>query len=110
MWKGAASAWGYSLATREGTLADSIWSADSKQLAFLSTSRDRRWVQMHIADATTGQVRDVIEERVPTVYERGAENWRWLEHRRQVLWQSTRDHWNHLYLYDATTGKLVRQV
>jgi len=106
----SASAWGYSLATREGTLADSIWSADSKQLAFLSASRDRRWVQMRIADATTGQVRDVIEERVPTVYETGEKTWRWLEHRRQVLWQSARDHWNHLYLYDAATGKLVRQV
>ena len=106
----SASAWGYSLATRDGNLADTVWSADSKHLAFISASRDRRQVKMRIADAARGQVRDVLEEQVPTVYERGAENWRWLERSRQILWQSARDNWKQLYLYDATNGKLLRRV
>jgi len=106
----SASAWGYSLALPDGKLAESIWSADSKHLAFLSNSRDRRRVQMRIADAVSGQVRDILEERVPTVYERGADNWRWLEHSHQVLWQSARDNWDHLYLYDEVSGKLLRQL
>jgi dipeptidyl aminopeptidase/acylaminoacyl peptidase len=66
-------------------------------------------VQVRIADAATGAVRDVLEERFPTTYDSGA-SWRWLEGSRQMLWQSTRDNWNHLYLYDVTTGKLLRQV
>ncbi len=105
----SASAWVFGLAPPNGSLADSIWSADSSHLAFISTSRDCRHVQVRIADAATGAVRDVMEERMPTTYDSGA-NWRWLENSGQMLWQSTRDNWNHLYLYDVATGRLRRQV
>lgn len=30
--------------------------------------------------------------------------------KRMLLWTSERDNWNHLYLYDVASGKLVRQV
>lgn len=105
----SASAWVFGLAPPGGSLADSIWSSDSSQLAFISTSRDCRHMQVRIADAATGAVREVLQERSPTTYDSGA-NWRWLESSRQMLWQSARDNWRHLYLYDVATGKLLRQV
>jgi len=100
---------GYGLTRPDGQLADASWSADGSRLAFISTSRDFQRVQLRIADAADGTVRDVIDEHVPSLDELNT-NWRWLEGSRQVLWQSARDNWNHLYLYDVDTGKLRRQV
>src|SRR5688500_1989636 len=57
---------------RRGTLCDDIacsgsfddnwWNANSTKLAFVSTSRNHQQAKMRIADAVTGEVRDVLEE------------------------------------------------
>lgn len=93
-------------------LADAEWSADSSQLAFLSNSRDHKEAHLRIADASTGAVRDVMEEKVATQFESGAneQNWRYVSASHEVIWFSERDNWGHLYLYDATTGKLKSQI
>ena len=41
---------------------------------------------------------------------RGAINWRYLPKTKEIIWYSERDDWGHLYLYDATTGKLKNQI
>ncbi|MEQ1644521.1 MAG: DPP IV N-terminal domain-containing protein, partial [Pyrinomonadaceae bacterium] len=48
----------------DGTFGDNEWSADSKQLAFISSSRDHKEAKFRIADVATGNVREVFEERV----------------------------------------------
>ncbi|MDB5020225.1 MAG: ptpA 3 [Pedobacter sp.] len=95
-----------------GTFDDVDWKADGSELAFLSTSRDHKQERFRIADAATGKVREVFEERVPTQYEsgQGAINWRYLPKSKEVIWYSERDNWGHLYLYDAVTGKLKNQI
>ncbi len=95
-----------------GSLADVDWNEDASQLAFLSTSRDHKQSKLRIADAATGAVREVFEETVPTHYEsgRGGINWRYLANSNEIIWYSERDDWGHLYLYDATTGKLKNQI
>src|SRR6185437_10765774 len=82
--------------------ADVEWSPDASHLAFVSTSRDHKHETLRVADASTGAVRDVMQESVPPFYESGsnAENWRMLDTLKQVLWYSERDNWGHLYLYD----------
>ncbi len=92
--------------------ADVHWSADSRQLAFVSTSRDHTHEQLRIADASTGDVRDVLEERVDTFFEsgNGRVNWRVLFASNEVIWFSERDNWGQLYLYDLTSGKLKNQI
>ncbi|HEY5809185.1 MAG TPA: DPP IV N-terminal domain-containing protein, partial [Povalibacter sp.] len=87
---------GFSLTRMDGQLSHASWSAGGRRLAFISMSRDRRHAQLRIADSVDGSVRDIVEERVHTLYESDT-NWRWLEGSRQVLWQSARDNWNHLY-------------
>ncbi|MES2419377.1 MAG: DPP IV N-terminal domain-containing protein, partial [Bacteroidota bacterium] len=95
-----------------GTFDDIDWKEDGSEMAFLSTSRDHKQEKFRIANATTGAVRDVFEEVVKTQFEsgRGAINWRYLPKTNEILWYSERDNWGHLYLYDATTGKLKNQI
>jgi dipeptidyl aminopeptidase/acylaminoacyl peptidase len=95
-----------------GTFDDVDWTADGSHLAFLSTSRDHKIEKFRIADATTGKVREVFQEVVPTQYEsgQGAINWRYLANSNEIIWYSERDNWGHLYLYDSQTGKLKNQI
>ena len=95
-----------------GTLDDIDWKADGSEMAFLSTSRDHKQEKFRIANASTGAVREVFEEVVKTQFEsgRGAINWRYLPNSNEILWYSERDNWGHMYLYDATTGKLKNQI
>lgn len=106
-----------------GTITDDIkgrstewddveWSADSKQLAFVSTSRDHEHEQFRVANPDTGDVRDLFDEKVATYFESGmgTANWRFLPATNEVVWLSERDNWAQLYLYDLQTGRLKNQV
>ena len=64
----------------EGGFDDIAWSSDSKQLVFVSTSRDHKLAKVRMANTKTGDVREVFKEEVATQYEsgRGAINWRYL--------------------------------
>jgi len=99
-----------------GSLTDVQWTADGLHLAFISMSRDHKIAQLRIADAVTGTIRDILEEHVATFYESAtawaqkAVNWRYLPASHEVVWFSQRDDWGHLYLYDASTGKLKHQI
>jgi Tol biopolymer transport system component len=97
---------------RGGEWADVEWTGDGSQLAFVSTSRDHKHAQLRIADAATGNIRDVLEETAATQYEsgQGRVNWRYLPASNEVIWYSERDDWGQLYLYDATSGKLKNQI
>lgn len=100
------------LACRGGEWADVQWDKDGAELAFVSTSRDHKQEVLRIADATTGAVRDVFEEKVSTFFEsgNGRVNWRYLPESKEFLWFSERDNWGHLYLYDSETAKLKNQI
>jgi len=95
-----------------GGAMDVQWNQDASQLAFVSTSRDHRVEQLKIANAATGAVRDVLEEKVSTFFEsgNGRINWQYLPASGEVVWFSERDNWGQLYLYDLTTGKLKNQI
>ncbi|HEV2489107.1 MAG TPA: DPP IV N-terminal domain-containing protein [Candidatus Acidoferrales bacterium] len=100
------------VACTPGTLSDAEWSQDSSHLAFLSTSRDHKQENLRIADAATGEVRDVLEEKVKTFFEsgNGAINWRYLPQSNEVAWFSERSDWGQLYLYDLSTGEMKNQI
>jgi dipeptidyl-peptidase 4 len=98
---------------RGGTGWDDVqWSEDSTHLGFVSTSRDHKQEWLRVADAATGDVRDVMNEKVATYFESGDDkvNWHYLPQSNEVLWFSERDNWGQLYLYDLTTGKLKNQI
>ncbi|HMK87004.1 MAG TPA: DPP IV N-terminal domain-containing protein, partial [Steroidobacteraceae bacterium] len=99
-----------------GSLTDVQWSEDGLRLAFVSVSRDHRRAQLRVADAATGAVQDILDERQATFYESAtawaqkAVNWRYLWATQEVIWFSQRDDWGHLYLYDANTHTLERRI
>jgi dipeptidyl aminopeptidase/acylaminoacyl peptidase len=107
---------------RRGTLCDDIacsgsfddneWNMDGTKLAFVSTSRDHKEARLRIADAVTGEVKEILEEKVATQYEsgQGKVNWHYLPSTNEIIWYSERDDWGHLYLYDAATGQLKNQI
>ncbi len=95
-----------------GTFADVEWSPDASRLYFLSTSRDHQHETLRVADARTGAVRDILDERSQTFLETGFNmaNWHALPASNELIWWSERDNWSHLYLYDLATGRLKHQI
>jgi dipeptidyl-peptidase 4 len=91
---------------------DVQWSEDGTHLAFVSTSRDHKQEWMRIADASTGEVRDVMGETTAKFYESGNDkvNWKYLSKTNELLWFSEKDNWGQMYLYDIATGKLKNQI
>lgn len=95
-----------------GRWADVEWSPDSRELVFVSTSRDHKHEWVRVADARTGAVRDVFDETSPTQFESGFNrvNWHSLPATHELIWFSERDNWGHLYLYDLATGKEKNRI
>jgi dipeptidyl aminopeptidase/acylaminoacyl peptidase len=91
------------------SMSDYVFSPDGTKLALASTSRDHRQTIVRLADTRTGDVRTVFEESVPTQFESLA-GWRVLWNTNEIVWNSERDNWSQLYLYDLTTGKLKNRI
>ncbi|HWG57574.1 MAG TPA: DPP IV N-terminal domain-containing protein [Candidatus Acidoferrales bacterium] len=97
---------------RFGPDQDVQWSPDGSKVCFISTSRDHKTENVRVADAATGAVRDVYEEKVATYYEggQGGTNFRYLPETNEFIWFSERTGWGQLYMYDLTTGKLKNRI
>ena len=92
------------------TLEALSWREDSKAVTFEYNERGHKVYRLLEMNVETAQVRTLIEEKSETFV-----NYNRLQHQRlaeghQMLWQSERDNWAHLYLYDLDKGKLIRQV
>lgn len=96
-----------------GAVCDLQWFADGSRIAFVSSSRDHRTAWVRVADARTGEVRTLHEERSATHIGDAAfpENlWRVLPASNELLWWSQRENWTHLYLHDLATGRRKHRV
>jgi dipeptidyl-peptidase-4 len=91
------------------SMSDYKWSPDGSRLALVSTSRDHKQAVLRVADASTGAVRTVFEETVPTQFE-STSGWEVLWSSNEFIWYSQRDNWGQLYLYDLTMGKLKGKI
>ena len=77
----------------------SLWlSETSDELHFLRRSRDQHRIDVMVADASTGDVRVLIEERLNTYVENQPIE---LLSSGDMIWWSERDGWAHLYLFEA---------
>ena len=94
-------------------LCDLQWFPDGSKLAFVSVSRDHKQAWFRVADARTGEVRTLFEERNETHIGDASidsELWRILPESNELIWWSTRDNWYHLFLYDLNTGQLKNRI
>jgi dipeptidyl aminopeptidase/acylaminoacyl peptidase len=64
---------------------------------------------LKVADATTGAVRTVFRESVPTHFE-SRTGWRVLWGSNEFLWYSQKSDWGQLYLHALSSGALKHQV
>ena len=94
----------------EQYLTNIAWSPDDRFVYIAVLNRGQDHMKMNQYDAVTGDfIRKIFEERdqkyveplVPMLFLKNKPG--------QFIWQSNRDGWNHLYLYD-TTGNLSAQL
>ncbi len=91
------------------SLRDLQWSPDASRLAFISTSRDHKEAVLRVADAATGAVRTVFNEKVATQYESRSQC-QVLWSTNEFIWYSEQDNWGHLYLHNLSDGKLKNRI
>ena len=91
------------------SMRDMSWSPDAAQLAFVSTSRDHKTATVRIADVVSGVIRTVFTESEKTHFESPA-GWRVLWPTNEIVWNSQRDDWSQLYLYDSRNGRLKNRI
>lgn len=96
----------------DGHWSDLKWAPDSRTLAMVNSSRDRKHEWYRVADAKTGAVRTAFDETVKDYYEsgHGEVNWQYLPKTNEAVWPSERNDWNNLYLVDLKTGKVKHPV
>ena len=84
-----------------------VWLSDnSDELWFTRTSRDRKRTDVMIANAATGEVQTIIEDRLNTYME--TRNVERLDNG-DLLWWSEQDGWAHIYRY-GSDGTLKNRV
>lgn len=91
-------------------LSGPMWNADSKAITFEYNERGHKVYLVLEMSAVDGSVRTLIEEKeekyvnYPRIYRN------YLGDGKRIIWSSERDNYNHLYLYDRTTGKPLNQI
>lgn len=95
---------------RESYSTNVAWSPDSKAIYVAMVSRDQKTMRLRQYDPINGHyVKELFEEKsscyveptTPMVFVPGNPDF--------FVWQSQRDGYNHLYLYN-TEGKMIRQI
>ena len=95
-----------------GEWVDVQWHPDGSSVSFVSTSRNHQQANLRVADASSGVIRDVLEEKGETFLEsgNGRVNWRYLPKSNEAIWFSQRENWGHLYLHDLQNGKVKHAI
>jgi dipeptidyl-peptidase-4 len=91
------------------------WSADARTAYFVDIERGEKAVHVEAVNADSGATRELFSETSETYVELASNVYtpvtiRPLYKTNQLIWYSERTGWAHLYLYDLTTGKLVRAL
>ncbi|MGY8918406.1 MAG: DPP IV N-terminal domain-containing protein, partial [Flavobacteriales bacterium] len=77
------------------------------KIYFSSISRDRKRLNINVADINTGKVKELIKERFNTYIEQ--RNLVLFNNEQEMIHWSERDGWAHFYLYDSF-GRLKNQI
>lgn len=95
---------------KEQYLTNVAWSPDEKKIYIAIVNRQQNHLWFNRYDAATGHFEKTLFEEHNDRYVQPLNRMVFNPaNENQFIWQSRRDGWNHLYLYD-TTGKLIRQL
>jgi dipeptidyl-peptidase 4 len=82
------------------------WSADGSELLFNRTNRKQNTLEFTAANPETGRTRTIVREEWQTGWIENSPSMTFLKDGRRFIWESERNGWRNLYLYDLT-GKLI---
>jgi dipeptidyl-peptidase-4 len=92
-------------------ISDIHWSPDSSRFTFLYNQRGHQVLRIVSVDAETGRPRAIVDEHSETFIDYAGKQYsHYIDDTNEIIWMSERDGWNHLYLYDAETGKVKNQI
>lgn len=95
----------------EQYLTNIAWSPDDKFVYIAIVNREQNHMQLKQFDAVTGEMVKVVIEESDSKYVEPLVPMLFVKNKPgQFIWQSKKDGWNHLYLYDAATGNLIKQL
>lgn len=102
------------LFTNPYSMSELSWRKDSGALNFEFDQRGHQIYRRIAVDPDTGSAR-VLAQEAPETFVNSYVPDRRFSHDvnglgRELVWASERDGWNHLYLYDAVTGKVRNQI
>lgn len=87
------------------------WRRDGSEFLFLYNRRGHQTLRLIAADSASGACRAVVDETSKTFIDYSQKlELHFLDETSEVVWASERDGWNHLYLYDVSTGQVKRQL
>ncbi|HEY0074003.1 MAG TPA: prolyl oligopeptidase family serine peptidase, partial [Abditibacteriaceae bacterium] len=93
------------------SITNLAWDKDNSAFSFVYNQRGHQVMRFLRVDAETGTVKTIIEENSPTFIDYSQKTYlHRLDKTNEVLWASERDGYNHLYLFDAQSGKLKQQI
>jgi dipeptidyl aminopeptidase/acylaminoacyl peptidase len=86
------------------------WNADGQEVMMEYNQRGHHLYQVLSMNANTGKIRVVVQESSPKYINYQRMFRYYTKDGKRLIWMSERDNWNHLYLYDVSTGKVIRQI
>jgi dienelactone hydrolase len=92
------------------------WRKDSRAFTMEYNQRGHQVYRVLEVDATTGLVRALVDEQCKTFFtyspvSNSGKRFRFdIADGKEIIWMSERDGWNHLYLYDGSTGRVKNQI
>ncbi|MHC4520959.1 MAG: DPP IV N-terminal domain-containing protein, partial [Planctomycetota bacterium] len=93
------------------SISEIHWWPDSSRFSFLYNQRGHQVLRIISVDAESGQARTIVDERSDTFIDYAGKRFlHYLDSTDEIVWMSERDGWNHLYLYDAQTGRVKNQI
>jgi dienelactone hydrolase len=96
-----------------------VWWKDGRAFTFEYNQRGHQAYKVIEVDANTGTPRALIDEETKTFFYysnlgpgmSAGRKFRYdVNDGKEIIWASERDGWEHLYLYDGTTGKVKNQI
>ena len=88
-----------------------VWRKDGRAFTFEYNQRGHQVYRVIEVNAATGTPRALVDEQAGTFFDYSGKKFRRdLDDGREIVWMSERDGWNHLYLYDGTTGRVGNRI
>ncbi|HEY7499917.1 MAG TPA: DPP IV N-terminal domain-containing protein [Vicinamibacterales bacterium] len=85
------------------------WTADGRELLFSRTNRRQNILELVAANPDTGATRVIVREEWPTGWVENRPTMQFLKDNKRFIWESERNGFSNLYLYDLS-GKLLNPI